>query len=148
MLLNPTRKDYHMASSAIEQEATNTETKPLELPEHEKIAQLAYTLWQARGCPEGSSDVDWFQAAEAVSSQVSSRTAKKKAAVKKAAVRAPTVKTAKERAPIKKAAKKTAAKKTARTPVQAATKPAAQVPKPAPTMVRSSERPADGARRS
>jgi Protein of unknown function (DUF2934) len=31
---------------------------------HEDIAALAHHLWQARGCPEGSSDVDWFQAAE------------------------------------------------------------------------------------
>jgi hypothetical protein len=23
---------------------------------------LAYTLWQARGCPEGSPDIDWFLA--------------------------------------------------------------------------------------
>jgi hypothetical protein len=30
---------------------------------HEEIAALAHTLWQARGCPEGSSEEDWFQAA-------------------------------------------------------------------------------------
>jgi len=27
-------------------------------------AALAHALWQAKGCPEGSPDVDWFQAAE------------------------------------------------------------------------------------
>ena len=27
-----------------------------------EIAQLAYSLWQSRGCPEGSPDEDWFRA--------------------------------------------------------------------------------------
>ena len=31
---------------------------------HEDIAVLAHALWQARGCPEGSPDEDWFQAAQ------------------------------------------------------------------------------------
>jgi hypothetical protein len=26
------------------------------------IAVLAYQLWHARGCPEGSPEIDWFQA--------------------------------------------------------------------------------------
>ena len=26
------------------------------------ISDLAYALWQARGCPEGSSDIDWSEA--------------------------------------------------------------------------------------
>lgn len=26
------------------------------------IASLAYQLWQSRGCPEGSPDVDWLEA--------------------------------------------------------------------------------------
>ena len=29
---------------------------------HEEIALLAHGLWQARGCPYGSPDKDWFQA--------------------------------------------------------------------------------------
>ena len=28
----------------------------------EDIAALAYKLWQARGCPDGSSQEDWFRA--------------------------------------------------------------------------------------
>lgn len=28
----------------------------------EQIAQLAYTLWQQRGCPEGSAELDWIEA--------------------------------------------------------------------------------------
>jgi hypothetical protein len=31
---------------------------------HQDTAALAHTLWQARGCPEGSPDEDWFQAAQ------------------------------------------------------------------------------------
>jgi len=31
-------------------------------PAHEQIASLAYALWQHRGCPEGSSEEDWFGA--------------------------------------------------------------------------------------
>jgi hypothetical protein len=31
---------------------------------HDAIAALAHELWQARGCPEGSPEEDWFRAAE------------------------------------------------------------------------------------
>jgi hypothetical protein len=31
-------------------------------PEHRSIGELAYRLWQARGCPEGSAERDWFDA--------------------------------------------------------------------------------------
>jgi len=29
---------------------------------HEAIARLAYSYWQARGCPIGSSEEDWYRA--------------------------------------------------------------------------------------
>jgi hypothetical protein len=29
---------------------------------HDDIALLAHSLWVARGCPEGSPEVDWFEA--------------------------------------------------------------------------------------
>ena len=51
-----------MAHAAIKQDATHTEAKSPERPEHEQIAALAYALWQARGCPEGSPDEDWLRA--------------------------------------------------------------------------------------
>jgi hypothetical protein len=36
---------------------------PLEGIMHQQtIADLAYALWQARGCPEGSADIDWIEA--------------------------------------------------------------------------------------
>ena len=31
---------------------------------HQEIAVLAHALWQARGCPEGSPEEDWFHAAQ------------------------------------------------------------------------------------
>lgn len=36
---------------------------------HNDIAALAYQLWQDRGCPEGSAEEDWFQAAEILRSR-------------------------------------------------------------------------------
>jgi anti-anti-sigma factor len=35
--------------------------------DHTGIAVRAYELWQSRGCPVGSPDVDWFQAEELLS---------------------------------------------------------------------------------
>jgi hypothetical protein len=31
-------------------------------PENRSIGELAYSLWQARGCPEGSAERDWLDA--------------------------------------------------------------------------------------
>jgi hypothetical protein len=36
---------------------------------HADIGALAYELWQARGCPGGSPEEDWFHAAEALRSR-------------------------------------------------------------------------------
>jgi hypothetical protein len=36
---------------------------------HREIAALAHDLWQARGCPEGSPDEDWFHAVKALRSR-------------------------------------------------------------------------------
>src|SRR5438874_2419768 len=33
-------------------------------PAREEVAQLAYGRWQARGCPHGSPEEDWFAAEE------------------------------------------------------------------------------------
>ncbi len=40
------------------------------LPTHEDIASLAYALWQERGCPEGSSEEDWFRAEKELSTRL------------------------------------------------------------------------------
>jgi hypothetical protein len=39
----------------------NAATAPLE---HKRIARLAYSYWEARGCPPGSPEEDWFRAEE------------------------------------------------------------------------------------
>jgi hypothetical protein len=36
---------------------------------HDDIAALAFQLWQARGCPDGSPQEDWFHAAEQLRSR-------------------------------------------------------------------------------
>ncbi len=40
---------------------------------HDAIAALAHKLWQARGCPDGSPDEDWFHAAEQLRSHAHTR---------------------------------------------------------------------------
>lgn len=37
-------------------------------PTTEQIANLAYALWQERGCPDGSPDDDWYDAENRLSS--------------------------------------------------------------------------------
>jgi hypothetical protein len=39
---------------------------------HADIEALAYELWQARGCPDGSPEEDWFRAAEQLRSRAHS----------------------------------------------------------------------------
>ncbi len=41
---------------------------------HDDIAALAYERWEARGCPEGSSDEDWFEAVKELRSRAISHT--------------------------------------------------------------------------
>jgi Protein of unknown function (DUF2934) len=31
-------------------------------PEHRSVSELAYQLWQARGCPDGTAEQDWREA--------------------------------------------------------------------------------------
>ena len=40
---------------------------------HADIAALAHELWQARGCPEGSPEGDWYRAAEQLRSRAETR---------------------------------------------------------------------------
>lgn len=37
---------------------------------HEDVSSLAYALWQARGCPEGSPEEDWFNAESALKAKL------------------------------------------------------------------------------
>jgi hypothetical protein len=50
----------------MELESDHSEVQPTSRADpqsdREDVATLAYRLWQERGCPDGSSQVDWFQA--------------------------------------------------------------------------------------
>jgi hypothetical protein len=44
---------------------TTTTVEPISQPENQQeIIALAYEFWQARGCPEGTPEEDWFRAEE------------------------------------------------------------------------------------
>ena len=38
-------------------------------PEPDQVAELAYTLWESRGCPIGSPEEDWFKAEQELASK-------------------------------------------------------------------------------
>jgi hypothetical protein len=40
-----------------------------EAPRHEDIARRAYELWEARGCPHGCADEDWYRAEQELSGE-------------------------------------------------------------------------------
>jgi hypothetical protein len=39
-----------------------SEAPPANTDNYEQTAALAYSYWEARGCPEGSSEEDWYRA--------------------------------------------------------------------------------------
>jgi hypothetical protein len=39
---------------------------PVSVDDHEEIARLAYAYWEARGCPIGSPEQDWYRAEDAL----------------------------------------------------------------------------------
>ena len=43
-----------------------------------EIAALAFSLWEARGCPEGSPEVDWFQAEQQLTTAANGNSQKEK----------------------------------------------------------------------
>jgi hypothetical protein len=47
---------------ANSEERTASIGDPLARPSHDEIARLAYALWEARGCGEGSAEQDWLEA--------------------------------------------------------------------------------------
>jgi hypothetical protein len=50
------------------------ETAPVSaVLEHDDIARLAYSYWEARGCPHGSPEEDWFRAEMELLEQTSAR---------------------------------------------------------------------------
>jgi hypothetical protein len=66
-----------MAKQAVVQQLESKQVSRNESsPTHEEIAALAYSLWEARGCPEGSPEEDWLNAEGALIEQHSARTQK------------------------------------------------------------------------
>ena len=59
--LEHSQSAYHQAE-APHREALNEHG--IAIFGHEDVAALAYTRWQARGCPDGSPEEDWFHAAQ------------------------------------------------------------------------------------
>ena len=53
----PTGGDFQLRSASREDEKKH------------KVAELAYILWQQRGCPEGAADELWFEAERSVNRQ-------------------------------------------------------------------------------
>jgi hypothetical protein len=49
--------------ASVELDTTQSETQ---IQRRYDIANLAYALWQYRGCPEGSAEQDWYEAEETV----------------------------------------------------------------------------------
>ncbi|MFZ0335407.1 MAG: DUF2934 domain-containing protein [Candidatus Acidiferrales bacterium] len=60
-----------MAKQAAARAVEQPQAKPSAAdPTHEDVSTLAYSLWQARGCPEGSPEEDWFNAASALKAKL------------------------------------------------------------------------------
>jgi len=55
-----------IAEPAIEIDPVTESRVSDSTPGPEQIARLAYSYWQARGCPEGSPEEDWFRAEAAL----------------------------------------------------------------------------------
>ena len=66
-----------MAKQAVVRQLESKEVSRNESnPTHEEIAAFAYSLWEARGCREGSPEEDWFNAERALNEQQSASTQK------------------------------------------------------------------------
>jgi hypothetical protein len=61
----------HQHSLQVQQKASiiHVVNAPARKAKEEEIAILAYKLWQARGCPGGSAQEDWFHAVEELASR-------------------------------------------------------------------------------
>lgn len=54
---------HERSRQALEHSQKAHEQSDAPRPAHEDVAILAHELWEARGCPDGSPDEDWFHAA-------------------------------------------------------------------------------------
>jgi hypothetical protein len=57
------KKGESQTNHGAESASTTPEREyPVSVVDHEEIARLAYSYWQARGCPIGSPEEDWYRA--------------------------------------------------------------------------------------
>ncbi len=50
------------AAAAMAIDPAAVEATSVSVIGHDEIALLAYSYWEARGCPDGSPEEDWFRA--------------------------------------------------------------------------------------
>ena len=55
-----------IAVSGSNPRRTGTQPATTQAQSEQDIANLAYALWQQRGCPEGSPEQDWIEAERSV----------------------------------------------------------------------------------
>ncbi len=58
------RQALEHSQAAYRQTQLSVNRHGIETFGHAEIAKLAHHLWQARGCPDGSPEVDWYRAVE------------------------------------------------------------------------------------
>jgi hypothetical protein len=46
-----------------------SEDAPVTHSSRDRVAVLAYRLWQERGCPDGSPEIDWHEAEQLIAEQ-------------------------------------------------------------------------------
>lgn len=59
---NPGTTSTGAAAAAMAPDTVAEHDTSVSLIEYDEIALLAYSYWEARGCPYGSPDEDWFRA--------------------------------------------------------------------------------------
>ena len=57
------------SQSAVPTESLAADEVAATAGNHEEARQLAYSYWQARDCPDGSPEEDWFRAERELSSR-------------------------------------------------------------------------------
>ena len=67
------REALEYSAAAQHQTAATSTGHGISTFNHQDIATLAHQLWQARGCPEGSSEQDWSDAAHELRSRARTR---------------------------------------------------------------------------
>jgi hypothetical protein len=71
-ILKHNRPDGGAIATPRPQAPTVAESMEIEKPPVEEIARLAYSYWEARGCPEGSPEEDWLIAEQQLRASPSS----------------------------------------------------------------------------